>query len=477
MSCIREGRDQLIKPSAIIFGCGNIGRLAYRKLCGFFSIVAWSDNNCDLWRHEIDGLPVIPPTALAQEAKRRKAIVFVCIMDNNDVCRQIMESGMDDAYAWKGGFFYSIIDNKPLKYSGISNDQYRDVGGNHDYLKILFVQNTPCIRTNKIAKALKGKGHTVSLAFTNSQPIHDDYLDVYKELIPINSVRELIDVANIGGYNVIHSSNEPDYLTALLSLSEVRLIHDCHDMGSAYRGMTPDEMMLEYLANTNSYGNIYTTEGIRESAIRKFGIPREKTFVLENLISEDLVPSKYHRKKSDDDGEIHCVYEGGIVAEDTQSHRYFEKIWRRIAEEGAHVHFYSNCSVDYAHYLESLHCRIHYEGNLSSKLLADELTRYDLGLCLQNINKQNRMYLEYASPNKIQEYVNASIPVAVDDLESTGTYVEKNCFGKRVKLDEPLYKQLDDVLKIPIPKGVLRKKGYTLESRIDDLVKFYMRVR
>ena len=86
---------------------------------------------------------------------------------------------------------------------------------------------------------------------------------------------------------------------------------------------------------------------------------------------------------------------------------------------------------------------------------------------------KNRQYLEFASPNKIQEYVNAGIPVAVGDIESQREFVETNLFGSAVDMKGDLNTQITEISKINISKGVLREKGFTLESRIPQLLQFY----
>ena len=40
----------------IIFGCGNIGKAAYKKLKDYYEIVAWSDNDQSLYGQEIDDI-------------------------------------------------------------------------------------------------------------------------------------------------------------------------------------------------------------------------------------------------------------------------------------------------------------------------------------------------------------------------------------------------------------------------------------
>ena len=312
------------------------------------------------------------------------------------------------------------------------------------------------------------------MAYLTASPdqINNEYVSIYDDIIPINSLESLEYLVNNNDFIYVHSSNEPDFLTMLLTKTNKIVIHDCHDLSSAYKKMTPVEITMEYIANKKSSGIIYTSEGIRNVAVKKFNIPKEKTFVLENLISEELKPNKYLQKLQKDDNEIHCVYEGGVVPNDKESHRYFEVIFKKIAESGAHMHFYTNCDVKYCKFLEGLHPNIHYEGNHSSKELAYKMTQYDVGVCVLNVTDKNRQYLEFASPNKIQEYVNAGIPIAVGDVQSQIDFVESNGFGKYIDMDGDILEQMKDIAKIKIEEDALIKRRLTLESKIPKLVEF-----
>ena len=115
----------------------------------------------------------------------------------------------------------------------------------------------------------------------------------------------------------------------------------------------------------------------------------------------------------------------------------------------------------------------HFEGNRTSLELAIEMSKYDVGLCILNATQRNKKYLEYASPNKIQEYINAGIPVAVGNIKSQIDFVENNSFGKQIHLEQGILKQLEGIKKINIPVGILQEKQMTLETKIPQLISFY----
>ncbi len=457
----------------LIFGAGFLGEAAYYKLRQICNILYYIDNDRNKTGKKLHNITIINMQKLKQVYDEQYMDIVIASQYFSEMEKQLCDIGIKKYYVIKNGFFYY----KDSKGEVIPHDigQMKICTDINEKRSILFVQNTACIRTHKIARALKCHGWKVFLAYTTISPelSNGEYVSVYDSIYAINTIPQFIEWINKSDFNYIHSSNEPDFLTVILTQTKKIIIHDCHDLSSAYKSMTPKEMFLEFAANRNSRGVIYTTEGIRDKALEKFNIPREKTFVLANLISEELAPQKRLKKISTIDNELHCVYEGGVIPKDKESHRYFEVIWKKLAECGLHIHFYTNCEKQYCIYLDSLHERIHYEGNLSSKQLAEEMTKYDVGLCVLNVTLKNKQYVEFASPNKIQEYVNAGLPVAVGDVSSQKKFVEENGFGKQIDFYRDILAQFQDIAKIKIEDNILHKKGLTFESKIPELIKFY----
>ena len=467
-----------MEKKCMIFGCGAVGKVAYNKLNQIYNILAYIDNNKELWGNSMNKTSIISPTDAKQiHDDNEDIVIIIAVVKYYDIFLQLKQMGISNIMVWKSGLLYHCNG----QYNLIPVEEicipYKKHNG--ERMSVLFVQTSPCIRTNKIAKSLKDNGIETSLAYMDNSPHFNNniYAKAYMNYYAINSFQGLINYINNSDYDLIHSSNEPDILTALLSFSNKPVVHDCHDLSSAYKSMTPDEMAVEFIANVKSAGVIYTTEGIRNVALKKFGIRKEKTFVLENLISEELIPDRHLDKISASDGKMHIVYEGGIIGNDKMNHRFFETIWLKIASQGIHIHFYSPSDYSYCTYLEKLHPNLHFEGNLSSRELSVEMSKYDVGLCWLNTNDKNKQYLEFASPNKIQEYVNAGIPVAVGNVESQIDYVEGHGFGKYLDLNSDIKKELYEISNIKIPDKVLVEKELTFERRIPYLMEYYENIK
>ncbi|WP_026503802.1 hypothetical protein [Butyrivibrio sp. NC3005] len=460
----------------IIFGCGNIGKdNLYLKITDTFNIIAYSDNNKELWGKTVHGITIIPPKDIVHIQRMKDTCIIVAIDDirkSIDIIEQLQREGIRDISVWKGGYLYEYNRRDGLKpYVGYYSPYILST----DTMNILYVQNEACIRTHKIAKGMSDCGYNVYLAYTYNTPIErfKEYASVYKRIIPIHSSNDLISLTNSCNFDLIHSSNEPDYLSAALNKSSVAVVHDCHDLSSLYKSMTPEELVMEYIANKYLDGVIYSSNEVREIALKMFKNAYERTFVLENLISKELKPSCRFEKLSSKDGKLHAVYEGGVV-KNKDSHRFFEEIWQKIAKCNVNIHFYTNCDFEYCKYLESLSPYIHYEGNMTSKDLANEMSRYDVGLSILNVTFENKKYLESSFPNKIQEYINAGLPVAVgNNIQSQIDFVKRYRVGDLIDFNDDIHSQLSRISKICIDDDNLEKNGLVLEVKVKKLADFY----
>ncbi len=469
-------KNKIKKRKCTIFGCGQIGKSAFYKLRNYYDIVGWTDNNSTLWNGMLFDLPILSPGTMAELCLQEEMDVFVAILNGSDVVQRLRNRNVPNVYEWKNGFFYSIDGLFPLDfvvppYIKTNNTDKT----NENVLDVLFISDVARIRDHKMASSIKKAGHRVFHAYISKSPeiAYPEYKDLYEEIYPVMSLKSLEDFVSNSNFDVIHASSEPDFVAALLSGGNKPIILDCHDLRSSNQQMTPDQLMMEYLAHTGADGVIYPTESLREEALRKYVRSFGSTLVMENYISADLIPTYRYEKKSKADGYIHCVYEGNLVINNEKNYKYFIKIWSRILEAGIHIHFYSS-NKDEAMELSKMSDKIHYEGNVSSQALAYELSQYDVGLAIYNINAQNASYLEKCSPNKVYEYLNAGIPIAVNGIESISNFVVSNGFGMEIDMSGDLAKQFMEVASIKIPDDILVKKGYVFENLAQNLIDMYM---
>lgn len=285
----------------IIFGCGNIGQAAYEKLKDYYEIIAWSDNNQQLHGQKMNGVSVVNPSEIPSLAQKYELDVFVSMSRTSEVVEQLRRLGGLNLYIWKEGFFFSTDGLYPLELPAL---KYHKKGDDKS-LHVLFVSNAADIRDHKMASAVKKAGGKVFLAYIIRSPFDrwSEYADMYEEIYPVMSIQSFFDFVKNSEFDIIHCSSEPDYVTPVLIRSGKTVIHDCHDLSSSNRSLSPDGLTLEYLAYTGAAGVIYSTAGVRDEAVRKYALDQERTIVIENDLAKEPLAAEllkfYKMVKSD----------------------------------------------------------------------------------------------------------------------------------------------------------------------------------
>lgn len=342
----------------------------------------------------------------------------------------------------------------------------------------MFIQDIPCIRTKKVAKVLASKGIQTDLLYLSAHPsqLYRDYDIPYKNIYRIGDLHKTVEFINKSDYDVLYSSNEPDYLTVLFLSTNKPVVHDTHDMMSLRGKLSNEQIVLEYIANTMASGNIYTHELVRDIALNRFPIEGKPILVIENYVEKSMIPQQRKQKLSVNDGEIHCVYEGGLASVPGH-HRFLEEYFLKIARERVHIHIYGNVDQNYIRSLIKKSEYIHYEGTLAPNDLLSELTKYDIGLAIFNVNDTNRAFLDSASPNKVFDYLAAGLPIGFSNLTSFKLFNDRYKVGKILDFKKPLLPQLRKILEIKIPEDFLVKNKLTFNDQACKILNFLKDVK
>lgn len=461
----------------ILFGAGVYGNEAYYKLKLQEDIEYYIDNNPSKQATKLHNIPIISSQDLKKIYDPSIYDIVICVKEYYKVVEQLHSLGINEYYIMSRGLLYSCDAKGILLPVGMKCTPYIKMESIEK--NILFVQERACIRTHKIASVMKKNGYKVFLlqAFPVPGKNDLDFEALYDEIYTFYTYDGLINFIDNSDFDIIHSSNEPDILTNLLLMTKKHIVFDTHDMMSLRRSENTETVVLEYIANTASDGNIYTSDAVVEIARKKFNLADKEVIAWENTVLEQEEIINGYTKLSSIDGEIHCVYEGGIVGNDKMHHRFFEDIWGKIVDCGIHIHYYSLSDYKYCKELESKSKYFHYEGNLGTKALIQEMAKYDCGLLLLNINEQNKVFLETASPNKLYEYINAMLPVIVGNVTPLVDFVEKYGVGQKLDMESNIKEQIVDISKIKIEKDFLTQNRLTMMSRSQELVGFYERVK
>lgn len=459
----------------ILFGCGSLGVNTYHKLKNRYHIQAFIDNDKNKWGKQVEGLEVISVDTLPEYKDKYKIIIASTYY--REILEQLLNMNVNNiAYITPDNHFLKeYTDEYKFQWFIRENEIIEDY--KMQIHKILFVQDTQCIRTYKIANSLKQIGIQVDLAYLIQSPQIGSLNNSlpYTKIIPINNIKEFLSYVNESNYDIIHCSNEPDYLTNLLLRTNKAVVHDCHDMTSFERDVTNAEFVLEYIANSYSDGNIYITEKQRAYAYENLNISDKPTLLLKNYTSIQQKPKNYLPKISDQDQELHCVYEGWLEKELTHT-RYLEEKFLAVASKNIHVHFYTSDKKQYYQELEAKSNYIHWEGNCPTSKLIEEMTQYDVGLMLFNITKENKKSMESAWPNKVFEYLNAGLPIAFDNLPLIKEFNKEYKIGRTLDFQGDVLNQIQMIKNMYVSKDFLDKNKLFMEFKTNKILEFYTQV-
>lgn len=466
----------LFKDNIVLYGAGYYGRNAYSRLKDRTHIINWVDNNENLHGTQINGIEVIGIKELVKKNLDEISVV-ICTRSYFDISTQLIAYGIKDYFVLIEGFLFHSDQNETMM--PVDMELHLPIKKTDNKPSVLFVQNAACIRTHKIAFTLKQQGYDTYLLYTLSPPEdgNSDFAGVYKKTFGFSSANAIRHFIERSEFDVIHCSNAPDILTCIALNTSKTIVFDTHDMNSLWGKDSIEELTLEFIANKYSDGNIYTSQSVVDIARKKYGLEDKEVLCLENIVLRQINIENPHNKLSLLDGEIHCVYEGGINFVDSTSDRYYMPLWKKLTDEGIHIHFYSQSDPKKCLEYEKESKYLHYEGNIGSIELIREMTRYDCGLALFNVNDKNRLFIETASANKVYEYLNSRLPVIVGGLKNYTDFVIKHNVGIGIDYTKPIKNQIESACKaITIDANFLDNNGLTMVSKGKELAMFYERV-
>lgn len=453
----------------VIFGTGNIAQKAYGSLSKVFDIVEFCDNDQSKHGEVLFGKSIKGPEDIDKTNK-----VIICSSYYYDIYNQLNRMGITDVYQYDEtvGILVELSDDDFLRQSSkLSNYHYHKKYDNK--MHILFVQINPYTRAHKLAEALNKKGIDVSFAHLGEwSNMFDGYKKYYKNRTRFFSISDMIDYVNNSSYDLVHSFNAPDYLSLIMQTTNKMVVHDNADFESLNRDVNLGIYTMEYIANNKSDAAVYVSEACRNMAIERYHVNPNRAVVVENMPSDEATKFKKMPKISSKDGKIHAVYFGGVV--DNPGHsRFFEDLWKRIANEGIHIHFYSQSEEDYCYRLDQIDELIHFEGKVQANDLLGVISQYDCGLVLYQDIPRLKYAMDITIANKIYEYAAAGLPQAVGDFSSYLQVVEKYGLGKRFYWNQDIKKQFEEICKIEVDKNVLKNNRLMMEYEIDKLIDLY----
>jgi glycosyltransferase involved in cell wall biosynthesis len=285
-------------------------------------------------------------------------------------------------------------------------------------MRILFLQQQPCVRALKYASALRSafpeiglgfayQGKTLTEWYGSGDELFEGWWDLGSE--PASGLR-----AALGEFrpDLIHSHNLPDSLTAIaleLSAGRVPVVHDVHDLQSLrktpYENGFPeprDPLALERLAIEECTALVTVSDELLEE-IRSRYRTDAPTLVFGNYALRRDLPPVLPPAERQNGHPPRLVYQGTLST--NGGHYDLRAIFRAIAAEGVSLDVYpSRPSPAYA----ELNLRLHQ--TLPATELLAALPQYDFGWAGFN-SAVNGAHVDTCLPNKAYEYVGCGLPV------------------------------------------------------------------
>ncbi len=363
-------------------------------------------------------------------------------------------------------------------------------------MRVLFLQHQPCIRALKYAQGFTNSfGQEVEVFFaylgktlTEFYGCGDGLFDEFIKLDRKDPERGIIDAVRNYDIDIVHSHNAPDFLTAsaIQSGIDVPVIHDNHDILSLRKtkygigSVDPTDVEVletERFVNEQSDGRIYANEGLSHLVQQKYEVDPSSDLVFPNYISRCDIPTRLKNKLSEEDGQIHIVYEGTVDTRISGSHYDLTGIFGEIAAIKMHIHiFVSRPNEDIKEIAEESRF-MHYHGHLAPKILLQQITKYDFGWAGFNAAR-NRTHLDVTLPNKLFEYIACGLPVLSFPHRTQKKFIEEQQVGFVFHSIEELAELLNAESTHEIRRVVLKKRhDFTIEENIDAVKGLYEELR
>ena len=348
-------------------------------------------------------------------------------------------------------------------------------------MRILFLQQQPCMRALKYAVALRGafpklrlgfayQGKTLSEWYGSGDELFERWWDLGPQ--PLEGLR----VA--GGEfrpDLIHSHNLPDSLTAIaieLFGGRVPVVHDVHDLQSLRR--TPYEngfpeprepLALERLAVEECSALVTVSDELLEQIRARYRLTAPALALPNYALRRDLPPVLPPPERRNGHPP-RLVYQGTLST--NGGHYDLREIFVAIVEQGLSLDVYPSRPVPaYA----ELSVRLH--KTLPSTELLATLPEYDFGWAGFN-STLNGAHLDTCLPNKAYEYLGCGLPVLALRHRALSRLIGDLRVGLTLTTLDDLAGQLAALDVVEVRRRIARTRHeLTVEANIHRLTELY----
>lgn len=356
-------------------------------------------------------------------------------------------------------------------------------------MRVLFLQQQPCVRALKYAAALRSAFPGIQLGFAYQGKTLSGWYGTGDELFerwwnlgsePLKGLRQVGDEFRP---DLIHSHNLPDSLTAIaleLFAGRVPVVHDVHDLQSLRR--TPYEhgfpepveaLALEQLAIEGCSALVTVSDELLEE-IRSRYQPTAPTLVFPNYALRRDLPPVLPPAERRNGHPPRLVYQGTLST--NGGHYDLRAIFRSIVSEGVSLDVYPSRAVPaYAELAVKLDgLRVH--RTLPPSRLLAALPSYDFGWAGFN-SRLNGAHLDTCLPNKAYEYVGCGLPVLTLGHRALARLVGDGHLGLSLATLDDLLAQLGTADVVAMRSRIADARlELTAEANIHRLAALYLTV-
>jgi glycosyltransferase involved in cell wall biosynthesis len=349
-------------------------------------------------------------------------------------------------------------------------------------MRILFLQQQPCMRALKYAAALRSVFPSITLGFAYQGKTLSEWYGSGDELfvrwwrLGADPAKDLEAAVSEFRPDLVHSHNLPDAMTVLaleLLAGRIPVVHDVHDFQSLrqtpYENGFPEpreSLELERLAIEGSAALVTVSEELLEE-IRARYASMAPTLAFPNYALRRDLPTVLPDADRRNGHAPRLVYQGTLST--NGGHYDLREIFRKLVAEGVSLDVYP--SRPEPAYGELPGVRLH-ETLPPSRLLA-ALPAYDFGWAGFNA-ALNGAHLDTCLPNKAYEYVGCGLPVLTLGHRALSRFVGDGGLGLSLATLDNLAGQLAALDLLELRRRIAAARlELTVEANIHRLVELY----
>jgi glycosyltransferase involved in cell wall biosynthesis len=355
-------------------------------------------------------------------------------------------------------------------------------------VRVLFLQQQPCIRALKYAVGLRAarpdwrlgfayQGKTLSEWYGSGDELFDRWWDLGDE-----PARALPAVLGEFRPDVVHSHNLPDSLTVLahaVADGRVPVVHDVHDLQglrqTPYENGFPeprDPLELERRALEGSDGVVAVSDELLAAIDERYRVA-SPTLVFANYALRRDLPETVEADRPDG-GPPRLVYQGTLST--NGGHYDLREIFRELVATGATLDVYPSREVPEYRTLARDLAGLTYHDTIAPAALLRTLPRYDFGWAGFN-DGLNRAHIDTALPNKLFEYLACGLPVLTLDHRAIRRFLAEHGLGIGLESPSDLPAALARCDADELRRRVAAARySFTVEANIDRLAALYEEV-